>query len=154
MDGTRWWKYVQSVAGADTQAKDIADTVGIDKSNVTRWKQGSRPAVEFVLKFARRYGRPVVEALANAEYITDGEANLREVKIGVDDLSDVELAAELLRRAEARDTDSAGRRGHLRVVDVVSPEDTVDVVETPDLDSLPHAAKRGTRKADAEPWAE
>lgn len=102
MNETRWWKFVQSVAG-DVQAKDIADRVGIDKSNVTRWKQGSRPAVEFVLKFARAYERPVVEALAASEYITDKEASVRTVKVGVSDLSDVDLASELLVRVQKRD---------------------------------------------------
>ncbi|QLD10926.1 helix-turn-helix domain-containing protein [Microbacterium oleivorans] len=101
MNETRWWKYVQVVAG-DVQAKEIADVVGIDKSNVTRWKQGSRPAVEFVLKFARAYGRSVIEALAESEYITDDEANIREVKIGAEDLSEVDLARELLGRVERR----------------------------------------------------
>ncbi|WP_424937557.1 MULTISPECIES: helix-turn-helix domain-containing protein [Bacteria] len=32
--------------------------------------------------------------------------------------------------------------------------DTIDHVETPDLDRLDYAAKRGVRKADQEPWAE
>ncbi|MGN8024737.1 hypothetical protein [Microbacterium sp. 22242] len=101
MGETRWWIYVQTVAGK-VQAIEVANKVGIDKSNVTRWKQGNRPAVEFVLKFARSYDRPVVEALAEAEYITDAEARIREVKINVQDLSDVALARELLSRAEAR----------------------------------------------------
>lgn len=114
---TRWWKYVQVVAG-DVQAKEIADIVGIDKSNVTRWKQGSRPAVEFVLKFARAFGRPVVEALAESEYITDDEANLREVKIGAEDLTEVELARELLDRVERRASSNVtvGRFGLAREV--------------------------------------
>lgn len=106
MTDTRWWKYVQSVAG-DTQAKDIADRVGIDKSNLTRWKQGSRPAVEFVLQFARKYNRPVVESLAAAEYITDAEANIREVKVGASDLGNAELIAELARRLDSAEKRSA-----------------------------------------------
>lgn len=113
---TRWWNYVQAVAG-DVQAKEIADLVGIDKSNVTRWKQGSRPAVEFVLKFARAYGRPVIEALAESGFITDAEAGIREVKIGTADLTDVELARELLTRAEQRATPGnvvEGRFGGVR----------------------------------------
>lgn len=97
MTESRWWMYVQTVAG-DVQAKEIADHVEIDKSNVTRWKQGSRPAVEFVLKFARRYGRPVVEALVEAEYITEEEAAIREVKVGLSDLSSATLAQELSER--------------------------------------------------------
>jgi len=144
MSETRWWKYVQGVAG-DTQAKDIADHVGIDKSNVTRWKQGGKPAVDFVLKFARAYGRPVVEALADAEYITDAEAAVREVKVGADELSDVELARELLVRAEARAAERPATQHDI---------DDVDHVETPDIASLRLAAKTGERKADREPWAE
>lgn len=101
MNESRWWNYVQTVAG-NVQAKDIADVVGIDKSNVTRWKQGSRPAVEFVLKFARAYGRPVIEALAESGFITDAEAGIREVKIGTAELTDVDLAREILARAERR----------------------------------------------------
>ena len=101
MDESRWWNYVQLTIGGAT-AKEAADHIGVDKSNFTRWKQGGRPAVEFVLKFARGYGRPVVEALAEAEYISDEEANVREVRAGVEDLSDLELVQELLRRTEAR----------------------------------------------------
>lgn len=89
------------IAG-DIQYKEIADRVGIDKSNVTRWSKGSKPAVEFVLKFARSYGQPVVAALAAAGYITDTEAQVREVKIGVEEISDIDLARELLRRIEGR----------------------------------------------------
>ncbi|WP_158685484.1 helix-turn-helix domain-containing protein [Microbacterium halophytorum] len=101
MSETRWWAYVQQTVG-DVTAKEAADRMGVDKSNFTRWKQGGKPAVEFVLRFARSYGRPVIEALTEAEYITDSEAALREVRVGVGDLSDVELAQELLRRAETR----------------------------------------------------
>lgn len=105
MTDTRWWKYVTATAG-NVQNTDIADRVGIDKSNVTRWSKGSRPAVEFVLKFARAYGQPVVAALAEAEYITDREAGIREVMVGVADLSEAELAEELLQRIRAREESS------------------------------------------------
>lgn len=37
---------------------------------------------------------------------------------------------------------------------VPTPVDTIDHVEAPDFEALDYAAKRGTRKADAEPWAE
>lgn len=101
MNDTRWWAYVQQVAG-DIAAKDIADQAGIDKSNVTRWKQGSRPGVDFVLKFARSFDRPVIEALVESEYITDDEADIREVKVGAADLTDLEIAREHFERAQRR----------------------------------------------------
>lgn len=126
MSDTRWWLYVNDVAG-DVQFKDIADRVGIDKSNVTRWSKGSRPAVEFVLKFARAYGQPVVAALAEAEYITDSEANMREVKVGVGDLTELELARELLARLEREEPTSSVRPNApvtpLRPVNVSSDEE-------------------------------
>lgn len=149
MNESRWWNYVQAVAG-DVQAKEIADAVGIDKSNVTRWKQGSRPAVEFVLKFARAYGRPVVEALAESGFITDEEAGLREVKIGTADLTDVDLARELLTRIEKREATGnlvAGRFGVRALT-----EDEPSAKQPPAKQRT--AARKGVRKADAAPHAE
>lgn len=110
MTETRWFTYVQRVTGG-IPATDAADFVGIDKSNFTRWKKGSKPTVDFVLKLARAYSRPVLEALAEAEYITDAEARLREVKVGVEDLSDSALARELLRRIEERSNASGASSG-------------------------------------------
>ncbi|MDJ1113202.1 hypothetical protein [Microbacterium dauci] len=150
MTETRWWNYVQLVAGV-VQAKDIADVVGIDKSNVTRWKQGSRPAVEFVLKFARSYGRPVVEALAEAGFITDAEAGVREVKIGVAELTDLELARELLARVERSASSSNVVRGQFGGVGS-SADDEPGVKQPPAKQRT--AARKGVRKADAAPHAE
>lgn len=106
MNESKWWLYIREVAG-DAQLKEIADRVGIDKSNVTRWKNGARPAADFAVSFARAYGRPVVEALVAGSYITEAEAELRTVPVGVGDLKEVDLARELLARLEHRNS-SAG----------------------------------------------
>lgn len=109
MEQSRWWNYVRDVIG-DTTAKDVADHVGIDKSNVTRWKQGSKPAVEFVLKFARAYGVNVLNALVEAGFITNEEAGTLEVQIGktaaISKASSAELLEELLRRAQRETSDA------------------------------------------------
>lgn len=97
MSTTRWWKYVESVAG-DASNVEIARHVDIDPSAVSRWKKGQNPDIGFVVKFARQYNRNVLEAVAAAEFITDAEAALREVRAHVGDLSSDELAVELLRR--------------------------------------------------------
>lgn len=123
--------------------KVAADRIGVDKSNFTRWKQGNRPAVEFVLKFARSYGRPVIEALAAAEYITDAEARIREVKVGVRDLSDVALARELLERAESRSASMSN-------VTVGSFGRNVGPGRQDDLSSDPHDLDRVARPRDDE----
>jgi len=97
MNRNRWWDYVQTIAAGDSQ-KEIADKAGFDKSAISRWKNGLGADAAFVVKLARAYGRPPVEALTAAGIITDTEADLREVKIGLDDLSTEQLAAEVLRR--------------------------------------------------------
>jgi len=45
---SKWWNYVQAVTGG-ARIKDIADRVGIDKSNVSRWGNGARPAADFAV---------------------------------------------------------------------------------------------------------
>ncbi len=88
---TRWWNYVERVAG-DSQQKDIARHAGIDKSHISLWKTRDQiPQANFVVKFARAYDRNVIEALVEAEYITPDEAELREVRVGDDDRSPLEL---------------------------------------------------------------
>jgi len=129
MSTSKWWAYVQSITG-DVAHTQIADTAGFDKSVLTRWKQGSRPAVEFAVSFARAYKRPPVEALAAAGYITEAEANVREVKVRVDEIGTVELAEELLARVSANVGGQVQpeTRRHLKAVADTS-EDTSD----PDL---------------------
>lgn len=95
---TRWWYYVRSVAGDDTQLQ-IAAKSGIDKYHPTRWKQGWRPAAEFVVAFAQAYNRSPLEALVEAEYLTEEQAALQRVEItDLSHASDDELLAELQRR--------------------------------------------------------
>lgn len=97
MNTTRWWAYVERVTNGATGV-EIAHKVEFDPSAVSRWKRGENPRWDFVLKFARAYGRNVLEALAEAGFITEEESNLREVKVGVEDLTTVELLEEALKR--------------------------------------------------------
>lgn len=98
---TQWWAYVKRIAG-DVQAKEIADRGGFDKSAITRWKDGKNADPSFVVKFARAYGRPVAEALVASGLITAEEAEIREVKVGLEaalsTASDTELLDELRAR--------------------------------------------------------
>ena len=102
MNKTSWWDYVESVTSGAT-GREIADTADFDPSSVSRWKRGDPPRWDFVIKFARAYNRNVLEALAHADMITEEEANLREVKVGVEDLTTEELLSEALRRVKAGD---------------------------------------------------
>ena len=101
MSTTRWWDYVQSVTDGESQ-QQVARHAEMDPSAVSRWKRGENPRWDFVLKFARTYNRNVLEALAAAEFITDEEAGLRDVQVGVADLPTTELLEEALRRERLR----------------------------------------------------
>ena len=100
MSKTPWWDYVQTVTNG-ASGREIANTADFDPSSISRWKRGDPPRWDFVIKFARAYNRNVIEALVMADMITDEEAGLREVKVGVDDLTTEELLDEALRRIKA-----------------------------------------------------
>lgn len=103
MTETRWWKYVEKLIEGDT-AQDAARRAGFDKSAFTRWKKGANADPEFVVKLARAYRANVLEALVEAEFITDSEASLRFVPVGKAEILRaapiVELAEEIIRKAK------------------------------------------------------
>ncbi|MDQ5860813.1 MAG: helix-turn-helix domain-containing protein [Actinomycetota bacterium] len=81
-------------------AKEAADRAGFDQSAMSRWKNGLNADVKFVVQFARAFHQNVLKALAEAEIITDEEASLHEVRIGVEDMSTRQLLEELARRID------------------------------------------------------
>ena len=81
MTENRWWSYIEKTLGG-MSALEAGRRAGFDSSAFTRWKKGARPDIEFVVKFARAFGRPVVEAIAEAGFITDDEAGLKYVTVG------------------------------------------------------------------------
>lgn len=83
-------------------AKEASDRAGFDQSAMTRWKQGANADPKFVVQFARAFNQNVILALAEAELITDDEADLHEVKTGIDDISTHLLLEELARRIDHR----------------------------------------------------
>lgn len=101
MAETRWWKYVQRVIGDDT-AREAATRAGFDKSAFTRWKNGARADPEFVLKLARAYGRNVLEALVEAEFLTEAEASLQQVERERDEVLKEAKPEELLQHLRWR----------------------------------------------------
>jgi len=97
MSTTRWWKYVEAVTDG-ALGVEIARKAEFDPSAISRWKRGDNSKVAFAIKFARAYDRNVLEALVEAEVITEAEAKLHDVKLGVGDLTTVELLEEVLKR--------------------------------------------------------
>ena len=83
-------------------AKEVADRAGFDQSTMTRWKQGANADPKFVVQFARAFRQNVLLALAEAELITDEEADLHEVRTGIAEISTHQLLEELARRIDDR----------------------------------------------------
>lgn len=103
----RWYDYVSRVIEGMT-AREAADRAGFDASTLTRWKQGANAEPRFVVQFARAFNQNVLLALAESELITDQEANLHEVKIGLPELSTHQLLEELARRIDNGPVDREG----------------------------------------------
>lgn len=83
--------------------RDAAKKAGFNQSAFTRWKNGAKADPDFVVKFARAFSLNVLEALAEAEFITEDEANLREVTVDGPALSDAtnkQLLDEIMRRSD------------------------------------------------------
>ena len=81
-------------------AKDVAAKAGFDQSAMTRWKNGLNVDPKFVVQFARAFHQNVLQALTEAELITEEESNLHEVKVGIEDISTQRLLEELASRID------------------------------------------------------
>ena len=99
MSTTTWWRYLQEITDGASNV-EVARKVGFHESNMSKWNHGADPDVRFVVKIARAYRVNVLEALVAAGVITAGEAELREVKVGLGDLSTAALARELAARLD------------------------------------------------------
>ncbi|WP_225754689.1 helix-turn-helix transcriptional regulator [Actinotalea sp. Marseille-Q4924] len=91
-----WWQYVERVSSGAAQG-DIAQAAGVSGPTVSRWRSGKQgvdpgPAA----RFARAYGRPVLEAFVAAGFLTPEEAKAKVLINDPQDLTDEELL-ELLR---------------------------------------------------------
>ena len=98
---TRWYRYLTRVTEGMT-AKEAAIRAGFDQSAMTRWKNGANADPKFVVQFARAFHQNVLLALAESELITDEEASLHEVKIGVEDMTTQQLLEELAKRIDGQ----------------------------------------------------
>lgn len=145
MQSTRWWDYITEIIGDSTYSQ-AATKAGFDKSAFTRWKKGARADPDFVVKIARAYDANVLEALVAAEFITEAEAKLREIKVGgitLNDATNEQLTDEILRRLQADATaydatvdELAIRRSKAES----TPADKYDGTVCDWDDTIPHAA--------------
>lgn len=84
--------------------RDAAHQAGFNQSAFTRWKSGARADPEFVVKFARAFDLNVLEALVEAEFITEDEAGIQEISVGgplLKRASSKQLTQEVQKRLDA-----------------------------------------------------
>lgn len=106
-----WWSYFKRIAGTET-GRVIAEAAQVSEPQVSRWKSGkNRPDAEALVRFARHYKRPPVEAIVAAGYLAVSDiTSAIEVVRPLSDLTDDELLAEVLRRMKgATDADRTDR---------------------------------------------
>lgn len=162
-----WAAYLRHMMAERSQA-EFAKAIQATDGQLSKWLSGTTGVTaEKVMTIARLLGDSPVHALARVGWINTTEIARFQVPrtFGLEEFSDRELAAEIVRRIDAGeagktltepiDASPLELNAHReRKANVPTAKDTIDHVETPDLDVLDYAAKRGTRKADAAPWAE
>lgn len=145
MTNTRWWQYVSQVIGGSTYS-EAAEKAGFDKSAFTRWKKGARADPDFVVKIARAYGVNVLEALVEAEFITDEEAALTTIAPQLDlaQIDAQELLDELQHRIDAiRYLLELEEGGDRKLAAIIDRSNVVDFQSAQPDTHLRYAAKRG-----------
>lgn len=135
--------------------RDAAKKAGFNQSAFTRWKGGAKADPEFVVKFARAFNLDVLEALVEAEFITEDEARFKappvdaELRSAIRDievsgLELAQLASEMYRTAERmnllseKDDMLAARRSNNDAGGV--RHDSYDGTVVDWDDTIPHAA--------------
>lgn len=95
---TEWAQYVRGhLHRLGWRPADLARSIMVSESSISRWLRGAVPSVNRVRLVARVIGRPEAEAMHIAGY---GTANVQrvEIRVGAEALSDDELLAEIKRR--------------------------------------------------------
>ncbi|MFW9228613.1 helix-turn-helix domain-containing protein [Corynebacterium striatum] len=149
MTSTRWWRYIEPVI-SDMTMRDAAKQAGFNQSAFTRWKNGAKADPDFVVKFARAFHLNVLEALVEAEFITEKEAKLKQITVGGPSLTNAtneQLLDEIMRRSDPQarylfgnegDDDVIGLAPHLTPVSDASDSMPLSAVadDSPDEDAL------------------
>ncbi|MDT0223510.1 helix-turn-helix transcriptional regulator [Gordonia sp. AC31] len=103
-----WWSYFKRIAGTET-GRIIAEAAEVSEPQVSRWKSGkNRPDADALVRFARAYNRPPVEALIAAGYLDSQEVGeVVEVAMSTGDLAVDDLIEEMRRRIATAEAQSA-----------------------------------------------
>ena len=105
----------------------ISRAAEVDAGNVSRWKTGkTRPSAETVVKIARTWRRPPVEALIASGHLSANEVDgeVVEVAMSTGDLAVDDLIEEMRRRIATAEAQSA-------FIDALTQGAAVWIVEAP-----------------------
>jgi len=142
VQAVKWWQYVQDVSDG-AQQSEIARRLRVDQSTVSRWKGGVPGKPENVVRFAREYRRPVLEAFVAAGFLTTEDANATVTVPDIGQLSAADLLAEVRRRmreevvgnaehpAPMNPTGGSPVTRHLSAVSTPDPTSDDDTVSEP-----------------------
>lgn len=98
-----WGEYVRQMIGGDQQV-EAARKAGLDQTTISRWVRGGQAGkAENVVKLARAYRTPVLEALVVAGFISEAEAGARVTIQRFEEPSDDRLL-ELIANRFSRDS--------------------------------------------------
>lgn len=103
---TSWTQYVRYWIEDGERQVDVADRTGIDQTTISRWLQGETRSItsQSVARFARGYGRPIIEAFVAAGFLTAAEAGLKTSDMpDWQRITDQQLLDELQRRMRLYD---------------------------------------------------
>lgn len=92
--------YVRQAAGGKS-IRAIAAEIGMTHTTLGAHLKADVPDISTVLRVARHYGLPLVQVFVTAGYITEEEAREFSGPFRLEDVSDLELSKEMLRRVAA-----------------------------------------------------
>ena len=104
-----FWDYLMRITDGATGVT-ISRAAEVDAGNVSRWKTGkTRPSAETVVKIARTWHRPPVEALVASGHLSADEVggDVVEVAMSAGDLAVDDLIEEMRRRIATAEAQSA-----------------------------------------------
>lgn len=96
-----WSEYVNALIELGEKQIDVSRRTGVDQTTLSRWIGGESRGVtsKSVARFARGYGRPVLEAFVAAGFMSAKEAGIKNVQSpDLTKFTDGQLLQEIQRR--------------------------------------------------------
>ena len=90
----------------DASVNSVATRAGLVQSTLARQLKAETLTAESVVAVARAYGVDVLDALVKIGLVTEQDIRTHGASVALADLTDIELAAEVVRRAQSASLDA------------------------------------------------